>query len=290
MPPAFTHLVMSGGGLAALTYFGALRFLEIEGVYSTIRHVSGTSMGAIFSAAVALRIPLDVVEERVCTFMGDPDKNKINYPDLMNVFHEMGLDDVRRFIDVLRPEINQLTFLDLSKKTGMNLVICATHIPSFEPTYFSVDTTPHVLVADAVRASAAVPWLFKPVLIGNDLYIDGGVTNNVPYQPFENIPKHSILVMHVTVPLVKLETLEPISYTMALVSKSFSQLSMVPHLKAMFPYYVIFDKSPLPFMTLSLQPDVLRIKLTKEELDRGISYGYEITYNTLRPFMQQDPP
>jgi NTE family protein len=42
---------------------------------------------------------------------------------------------------------------------------------------FGTDEAPAVGIADAVSASSAVPLLFKPHSIGDDLYVDGGVTS-----------------------------------------------------------------------------------------------------------------
>lgn len=42
---------------------------------------------------------------------------------------------------------------------------------------FGTDQAPDVCMADAVAASSAVPLIFRPHLIGDDLYVDGGVSS-----------------------------------------------------------------------------------------------------------------
>jgi NTE family protein len=42
---------------------------------------------------------------------------------------------------------------------------------------FGTDEAPDVEIADAVAASSAVPLIFRPYLIGEDLYVDGGVSS-----------------------------------------------------------------------------------------------------------------
>lgn len=42
---------------------------------------------------------------------------------------------------------------------------------------FGTDTAPPVTIADAVAASSAIPLLFKPYLIDQSLYVDGGVAS-----------------------------------------------------------------------------------------------------------------
>jgi NTE family protein len=38
-------------------------------------------------------------------------------------------------------------------------------------------------IFDKVEASCAIPLIFKPVQIGNQLYADGGMLNNLPTEP-----------------------------------------------------------------------------------------------------------
>lgn len=44
-------------------------------------------------------------------------------------------------------------------------------------TVFGTDQAPDVAIADAVAASSAIPLVFRPYPIGDDLYVDGGVSS-----------------------------------------------------------------------------------------------------------------
>lgn len=292
MAPTFTHLVMSGGGMTSLCYLGALRFLDVEGMTKKIKHIAGTSMGALFAAALALQIPLDHLEDRVARMLDDDAAMSMPIPDVFAYVRDLGVEDPRRFVEILRPEIDMLTFLELSKKTGVNLVICATHVATMDAMYFSVDTTPNVLVMDAVRASIAVPWLFKPVKIGDDYFVDGGVADNLPFRVFEDIPSSAVLLFHtypkmLHMPEHKNPSDKPISYTLCLISRFLSQLSGAAFIREKYPYYLFFDSAPLSFMPVILHNDRVRINVKKGELDESISYGYSLAFNNLRKFMQE---
>jgi predicted acylesterase/phospholipase RssA len=291
MPPTFTHLVMSGGGMAALSYFGTLRFLEVEGLYKTIRNVAGTSMGAIFAAAVALQIPLETLEKRTLQWVNNEDSASIPLLDIFQVYRKLGFDNGRRFMEVLQPEIDKITFLDLSKKTGINLVICATHVGTMEATFFSMETTPHVLVADAVRASIAVPWVFEPVRIGDDYYVDGGVSNNIPFEYFPpNTPPEAFLILH-TIPQllattdIRVPHGQPIAYTVALLNRFLTQMSGTALLESRFPFYIKLDASPLPFLMVNFKNDAISFQVTNEQLDACVAYGYEKAFQMLRKYL-----
>lgn len=51
--------------------------------------------------------------------------------------------------------------------------------------YFDANLTPDVTIARATRASGAVPLVFAPVEINGDLFVDGGLLKNLPYDAFD---------------------------------------------------------------------------------------------------------
>lgn len=277
--------------MSAFSYFGALRFLQVEKMDRYLHHVAGTSMGAIFAAAMALRIPLEEIEMRLLQYVDDDTRNNIPYPDILACIQKLGLDDSSRYVRILEPEISKMTFRDLSKKTGMNLVVCATHISTLEPVYFSVDTTPNVLVLDALSASIAVPWLFTPVRIGNDEYVDGGVADNVPFQPFDKVDPKNVLILHTYsktsfLPKGKRPHEVPVEYSIALISRFFTQVSGAPYFSMRFPHYILLDDSPLPFVKLEFLDDKMRMHITKDDIDKAFTYGYETLYKRFSPLLQ----
>lgn len=55
--------------------------------------------------------------------------------------------------------------------------IVAYDIKEGARTVFGTDQAPDVAIADAVAASSAIPLVFRPYPIGDDLYVDGGVSS-----------------------------------------------------------------------------------------------------------------
>jgi hypothetical protein len=66
-------------------------------------------------------------------------------------------------------------------------------------TYFDVDATPDLAIARAVRASSAVPLLFAPVEIDGELFVDGGLLKNLPYDAFD-LEGHPTLALSIRTP------------------------------------------------------------------------------------------
>jgi predicted acylesterase/phospholipase RssA len=80
---------------------------------------------------------------------------------------------------------------------GKELLFTGTNLRSGKTHLFSRTATPYFPVADAVRISMGLPWVFKPYVIQsqNDeldppcgVYVDGGVWNNLPFREFDSTP------------------------------------------------------------------------------------------------------
>ena len=80
---------------------------------------------------------------------------------------------------------------------GKELLFTGTNLRSGKTQLFSRTTTPYFPVADAVRISMGLPWVFKPYVITRrsdesdppcGVYVDGGVWNNLPFREFDSVP------------------------------------------------------------------------------------------------------
>ena len=86
-----------------------------------------------------------------------------------------------------------MTFVELTKKFGINLYVSATNLNKCENIIFSTDNTPNISIFDATAASMSIPYFSKPVIIDGEYYLDGLFTNNFPINVFNHIQKHNIL-------------------------------------------------------------------------------------------------
>jgi NTE family protein len=282
MSDDLTHIVFSGGGMCGLAYIGAIRFLQVEGLDKHIRYVSGSSIGAVFATILALRIPLHDIEQRLMQMMCT-DALTFHYPDMLSMLHSFGIDDGHKFLAFLKTELDKLTFIDLTKRTGVHLTICATHLQTMTPTYFSVDNTPHVLVYDALRASIAVPWIMKPVVIGEDMYVDGGITDNIPLAPFEhtNTPVSSILILYINqfAPVQQAPLSSPWVYTYTILQRFISPSNYCNLLRKIYPHIVFMENMPVAFIPTVFEEDRVIVRCSQKEMEDTIVKGYTDMYN-----------
>ena len=83
-----------------------------------------------------------------------------------------------------------LTFNDVYKMYGHELVVTATDLTKRKLVYYNHLDNPNMEIRDAVRRSMSIPVFFVPILVkdGDGLihvYVDGGCTNNFPLNYFD---------------------------------------------------------------------------------------------------------
>lgn len=158
---------LSGGGALGYAHIGVLDALEDYGIEPTI--VSGTSMGAIVGVLYADGYEpekiLDLITEHKMTH-----KSKIMSLDIKS--SELGLFSKKYIASFLDKTLHTDSFDSLPKP-----FYCAT-------TNLMTAQGEIISSGDKLKkytlASMSIPVLFQSVVIDSMVYIDGGITNNLP--------------------------------------------------------------------------------------------------------------
>ncbi|HEY2511945.1 MAG TPA: patatin-like phospholipase family protein [Polyangiaceae bacterium] len=209
-------MILSGGGARGAYEVGVLSYVfddltRLRGGPPRLDILSGTSVGAINACYLAAHLADPVLglrrlvhlweELELKTVLGFGLKQVIGIPRLLmgGGGTGAGLFDVTPMSDLVQREISwravtrvlrrrQLRALSVSTTevaTGRTVVFMQTSpdlvIPAQAPprTLFRAD---HIGPHHAL-ASAAIPLLFPPVQIGQELYLDGGLRQNTPIAP-----------------------------------------------------------------------------------------------------------
>ncbi len=193
MSSTIKNLVFEGGGVKGIAYAGAIKALENNGLMNSIERVAGTSAGAITATLVSIGCNADKIYEIVSS------TNFISFEDDKNVLHiltKYGLYKGDYFLNWIKGILTDLklsptaTFSDLKNAKMKNLHVFATDLSTKNIKEFSFQTTPNVVVAEAVRASMSIPffftaWKFSNNNPDNHIYVDGGVAYNYPITTFD---------------------------------------------------------------------------------------------------------
>ncbi len=196
MPYQFRNLVFEGGGVKGIAYVGAMEALGRRRILPDIVRVGGTSAGAINATLFALGYSNPQVRELLAG---------LNFKNFLDADWGV-LRDSRRLLadfgwykgDFFRQWIAELiarklgnedaTFADLRAARRPDLYVYGTNLSTHLGQVFSVEHTPAMSLADAVRISMSIPLFFAAVRSAKqDLYVDGGLLDNYPVKLFDRL-------------------------------------------------------------------------------------------------------
>lgn len=152
-----------GGVIWGTAHIGVLEAFEEEGI--KIDAIAGTSAGSIVAALYAFGIDLKKIKSSAEN-LHRSDIFKLKLP-------RMGLASTEGIGKLIKGFIGDAKIEDAK----IPLVIPAVNLVTGKPYPFT-----HGSVADAVMASSAIPGIFVPVRIDNQMYVDGSLLADVPCQ------------------------------------------------------------------------------------------------------------
>lgn len=158
-------LILSGGSALGFAHLGTLRFLEENKI--TPKEIIGVSMGAIVGSLYAIGYSYN----NIYSLIEDLNLNKFIK------FNKKGIIfNIEYIYDLLEKAFEEKTFKD----TKIDLKIIATNTKNAHATIFSKEN--NIKIIDALKASFAIPGIFEPIEIKNNLYFDGFVGSNLPIE------------------------------------------------------------------------------------------------------------
>jgi NTE family protein len=168
-------LVLSGGGARGFAHLGVAKALYEKGIHPDI--ISGVSAGSIAGAFLAARMDPEVI----FGLLKEQDFMKISQFK-MSKQGFIRLDGLKNQIGIHIP------FKNL-EDLPIPLVVAVCNLNKGRVEYMK--TGP---LADIIQASSSIPLLFSPVQLGEHLYVDGGVLDNLPIKPVRKLCKKIIAV------------------------------------------------------------------------------------------------
>ena len=212
--PIKVGLALSGGGARGFAHVGALKVLEEVGM--PIDYIAGTSMGSIVGGLYAIGYPAAEIEQIITEvnwddlFSDTPPRNLWSYQKKQaSSKYILGVGFTRKGFVVPKGFTagqkisNFLSFLTLR-------VSDRERFDDFPIPYRAVaadiGTGEEVIMdrgslADAMRASMAVPGFFPPVSLDGHLLVDGGIVKNLPVDVVKAMGADVVIAIDVSSPL-----------------------------------------------------------------------------------------
>lgn len=200
-------LCLSGGGIKGIAHVGAIKALEEEKV--KFNYVSGTSSGSIIATLYACGFTTDEMYEIFTKYA-----KSIRYIDFENIkrfFKNIftgkgiridGLNSGTKIKKIVNEVCMQKGISNI-KQIKMPILIPAVDIYTDELCVFSNNINKNIKskiryindidIGTAVQASCSYPGIFSPCQFNNKLFVDGGITENLPWKETKKAGANKVL-------------------------------------------------------------------------------------------------
>ena len=162
-------LVLEGGGMKGMYTAGVLEYFMERDIY--FKNCYGVSAGACHLCSYiskqkkrAYRVSLDYLSDR-------------NYCSMRSLVLTGDLFNVKMCYDTIPNKLDLYDYKAAAKYEG-NAYAVVTNIRTGEPEYMPMREMHRDIVA--VQASASLPLVARNVRIGNEYYLDGGISDAIP--------------------------------------------------------------------------------------------------------------
>jgi hypothetical protein len=184
------HIVISGGGAAGFSFYGALKHTQERGLWNiqNIERIYSTSAGSLISVFLALDYDWKILDDYIIKRPWNQ-VYKCELPMAIQAIKNQGLFGKNVIQETFTPLFNgkdislNITLEEFYLINKKELHFISTDYYTFNHVDISFKTHPKWKVVDAVYASCCLPVLFSPFYDEDNnmrVYLDGGIRMNYP--------------------------------------------------------------------------------------------------------------
>lgn len=170
-----TGLVLGGGGAKGSYEIGVWMALRELGLETSIRGVSGASIGALNMALFAQ----GDLQEALELWLGLSTRDVVGVDFKRVLLSREGALSQKKIRSILQKVLNP----EALAASPLDLYACCCRTEGYQAEYISLNRPRPTDIAAVLLASAAIPVAFPPVWMDGRAYCDGGVADNEPVRP-----------------------------------------------------------------------------------------------------------
>jgi NTE family protein len=171
-------VALGGGGARGLAHIHVIEVLDELGIRPVL--ISGASIGAIMGASMAAGMTGREIREHTLAALGHPGRivnrlwnlRPVSFADMVSGGFRVGQFNLERVLKGFLPETLPESF------EGLEIPLKVVTADYYAQCECVCDSGP---LLPAIAASAALPAVFRPVMINGRVMIDGGLWNPVPF-------------------------------------------------------------------------------------------------------------
>ncbi len=175
-------LVLGGGGAKGFSHIGAVKALNEAGI--EIDFLGGTSAGALYGIAMTYS---DFDQKKIDYYCHDSAHSKLTSNDY--TIPILSIMSGKKMTNYLKGMLGD---------TYLEDIWVGTYCISTNFSNASIKVHDQGLAWKQVEASIAIPGIFPPVVIDNQLHVDGGVVDNLPIETMYKYPVRHIIAISLT--------------------------------------------------------------------------------------------
>ena len=194
----YNNIAFAGGGIHAITYLGCIKYLIEEKMNTNINNFMGSSAGCFACLMMMLNYTYEEIIELLKKYLLTNEVLQFSITNVSHLLSTYGMKNGNSTVSLIEKMLEfksidkDITFIDLIKLTGKNLIVTVSNITQNKLEYISVDTYPEMKVSTAIKMSTAIPILYIPVKYYNDLYVDSFIHDNFPIQYFDVVQNNTL--------------------------------------------------------------------------------------------------
>ena len=268
----YSNIVFSGGALKGVSFIGCLRHLENLGIIDNFKNILGSSSGSIMALFVVLNYTSYEIETFVKTSFVDVFDIKMK--NMLTFFKNYGLDNGDRIVKLVEKilefkNVNKnITFIELTKIQGKNIIIASANLSKSRIEYFSVDNYGNMMIKNAIRMSVSIPFLFKPIIFESNYFVDAFIYNNFPIEFFKKELKFTIGIK-IKTEMTKITSF--IDFIAKIFTTMLDRLTLTPSCNENSNIYEILTTNYGGDYTIK----AMKLDIKTEMIDKYITDGYE---------------
>ena len=170
-------LVLGGGSAKGYAHIGVIKVLEKHGLKPDL--IVGTSMGALVGGMYAVGKDVSYMEQLVSKF------NSIGNFSLISTLFKGNVLNVSKVKKIFSQEFGETN----QENTPIKFVCVATDMKSGQPMNFEKGS-----LKENIMASISIPGIFPSAKIGDNVYCDGGLVNNLAEDVARQIMPDAVIV------------------------------------------------------------------------------------------------
>ncbi len=201
-------LSLAGGGIKGMAHIGAIKALEEENVQ--IDYISGTSSGSIVASLYACGYSVseiyDIFKKYAKKIKYFDGKNVLKFVKDLVLYRNIKITGLNSGDSIynLAKEVTYIKGIKLINEVQMPLLIPAVNIKNEQLYVFysrdikglsnkQVKYINDIELAGAIRASCSYPGVFSPYKYNDELLVDGGIAENVPWSELKRVGADKVL-------------------------------------------------------------------------------------------------